>query len=274
MTKTTIAYVSLLFLISSLYLGLFLYHFVDPSFVDPVGFAFYSYTYWVIALIGGIFGLLISNKWGGLRSIAGKAIFWLSIGLLMQSLGQMIYAYLSVIQGVEDPYPSPAEIFFVSSIPSYIIGSYYIAKLSGLSADLKTKKFKVFAVVTALLLMWFAYSQFIEGHDVESTSLILLSLEIIYPFGQSIFIVTTLLAFFLNKNLKGGALMNRIFFLLFGLLSQYFADTFYDRTPVQYSDMLYIYSYFLISLGLILFNETAFKTIIKNRNSSNIEVNS
>lgn len=271
MNKNTITYIFILSLVSSLYFGLFLYHFIDSGFIDSDGFTLYSYTYWTISLVGGLFGLIVSNVWGRLQSVTGKSLFWLSMGLLLQSIGQIIYAYLTVIQGIEDPYPSIAEIFFVSSIPAYIIGSYYIAKLSGLSSDIKTTKFKIFGSITAILLMWFAYSQFINSHDTENTSIILLFLEIIYPFGQSLFIAITLFAFFLNKNLRGGALMNRIFFVLFGLLSQYLADTFYDRTPVQFSDMLYIYSYFLISLGLILFNETSFKSMIKTKISSNIE---
>lgn len=44
-------------------------------------------TYGLVSLWGGIWGLVISKKWGGFSSTIGKAIILLSLGLLAQEFG-------------------------------------------------------------------------------------------------------------------------------------------------------------------------------------------
>src|SRR5579872_3006438 len=63
-------------------------------------------VYGVMALLGGILGLRVSKKWGGLGSLLGRAILLISVGLLAQEFGQLYYAYLTDIKHIEIPYPS------------------------------------------------------------------------------------------------------------------------------------------------------------------------
>src|SRR3990167_718394 len=48
-------------------------------------------TYQIFAFIGAIAGLFISWKWGGVRSVMGRAIGLFSLGLLFQNFGQTIF---------------------------------------------------------------------------------------------------------------------------------------------------------------------------------------
>jgi len=49
--------------------------------------------YQIMALYGGIIGLFISKKWGGHKSLIGKAILAFSVGLFLQCLGQSFSSY-------------------------------------------------------------------------------------------------------------------------------------------------------------------------------------
>lgn len=61
--------------------------------VNVAGKHIWSATYELISLLGGIFGLVISGYWQGRKSIVGRAILVFSIGLFLQSFGQIVYNY-------------------------------------------------------------------------------------------------------------------------------------------------------------------------------------
>ena len=50
-------------------------------------------TYWIMAFFGAVTGLLFARYWGGVRSIIGRTILAISIGLFLQAVGQNIANY-------------------------------------------------------------------------------------------------------------------------------------------------------------------------------------
>ena len=53
---------------------------------------FFAAVYGLLGLMGGLWGLQIAKKWGGLSSVMGKSLLFFSIGLLFQEIGQIIYS--------------------------------------------------------------------------------------------------------------------------------------------------------------------------------------
>ncbi len=49
----------------------------------------FSDFYWILPLVGGIYGFFSARKWGGLRSLFGRALIFLSLGLFFQVFGQV-----------------------------------------------------------------------------------------------------------------------------------------------------------------------------------------
>ena len=97
---------------------------------DHILYALYGQSYGVIALVGAIGGLFVARKWGGFKSVMGKAIIMFSLGLFAQEFGQIAYTYYIFIEHIEIPYPSIGDIGFFGTIPFYIYGAYLLAKVS------------------------------------------------------------------------------------------------------------------------------------------------
>src|SRR5581483_11867915 len=73
----------------------------------PVNYLFGG-IYGSMALLGGVGGFISAQKWGGMKSVMGKAILVFSLGLLFQTFGQYVFWYYNYFLKVEVPYPSIA----------------------------------------------------------------------------------------------------------------------------------------------------------------------
>ncbi len=88
-------------------------------------------VYPILALIGGINGLLISRIYGGLSSVMGRGIIFLSLALLGQVAGQFMWTYYNIIAKIEVPYPSFADIGYFLVIPLNCLAMWSFAKATG-----------------------------------------------------------------------------------------------------------------------------------------------
>lgn len=226
---------------------------------DPIR-NYFTDTYGTLAGVGGIIGLLISQKWGGLKSYVGRTVSLFSLGILFQFLGQLSYTIEYYFLGIENSYPSFGEVFFLLSIPCYILGVWYIAKASGSAISLKNMKSRLSAVILPLLMMCISYYMFIYGNQDAEASFVANLLFFIYPLGQAIFVSFAVLAYYLTEGVLGGVMRQRVFFILFSLIFQYGADTlFFYKTiqgtwyPGDVSEYMFVVSYFLMSIAFIKF---------------------
>ena len=105
----------------------------------------FSGTYSIIALCGGIFGLIISQKWGGFKSVIGKSISFLSLGLLAQFLGQISYSFLFIFTKTI-PYPSFGDVGYVGSIVLYSFGLINLGKAAGVKFKFKSASTRFFTL--------------------------------------------------------------------------------------------------------------------------------
>ncbi len=221
-------------------------------------FSYFGIFYGIVALWGGIWGLVIAQKWGGFRSLLGRAIQMFSIGLLLQEFGQCAYTFYIFVLHVDIPYPSVGDIGFFGTIPFYIYGAYLLAKVAGVKISLRSYSSKLQAIVIPVLMLLLAYGLFIQHYTLASIDFskpLETFLNFGYPFGQAIYISIGILTYSLTRNMLGGIMKPKILFIIFAFGAQFFADYmfifFSDKYyPGSVLDYFYLVAYFLMAFGI------------------------
>ncbi len=214
--------------------------------------------YQIMALYGGIAGLIISKNWGGYRSTFGRAILFFSLSLFLQSFGQSTYSYYIFFQKIEVPYPSIGDIGFFGSVVAYIYAVVLLSKLSGAKINLRSAKGKLISLLIPLGMLVFSYLFFLQGYDFDWSNKLKIFLDFAYPLGEAIYVSIAILTLVMSKNVLGGLMKRPILFLIFALIFQYISDfTFlYQASKGTWyvgglNDYLYFVSYLLMTTGLI-----------------------
>jgi hypothetical protein len=269
--------------------GVFGLFFLWFSYANITGSAsqreLFSDTYWVLPLIGAIFGLGVSRKWGGFKSTFGKSISFFSLGLFAQCFGQIVSSVYARVLQVEIPYPSLGDVGYLGGTVLYIIGTYYLAKTIGVKFSLKKFSNKILAFVLPLILLSISYYIFLSGHEYDFSQPLTVFLDFGYPLGHAMYLSLALLALLLSRKVLGGVMQSKVLWVLGALFMQYIADfTFLYRYSRELyvagsiTDGLYLVSYLIMSLALLNL-ATAYRQIQEgkhqqhknNGKSSNIE---
>ncbi len=218
----------------------------------------FAATYGLMAAWGGIWGLLISKKWGGFSSTIGKAIIALSLGLLAQEFGQLTFSYYNIFSNIEIPYPSLADVGFFGSVILYIIGISLLAKASGAKFVLKTIVNKFQVVIIPMVMLIISYFMFLRDYEFDFSDPLRVFLDFGYPFGEAIYISIAILTYTLSRKLLGGVMKSRILLIIFAFVVQYIAESNFLYQTLQetwvnggYGDYIYFLAYFIMTLGLI-----------------------
>lgn len=251
-------------LIAKLSIGLFVgflswwltLYFTD--FSNNASFLFWGNFYQTLAIVGGVAGVVISWRWGGLKSVMGRAIAAFAVGLLFQVIGQNIFSYYNIILKVDVPYPSWADLGFFGSIPFYIYGIILLARASGAKSSLRSLTNQIQAVLIPLVGLSLSYYFFLANYEFDWSAPLRVFFDFGYPLGQTIYITIALSTFLISRKVLGGIMKNKIMFVLFALLVQYIADynflyQAYNETWVSghYGDLIYMSAYFVMALALL-----------------------
>lgn len=235
---------------------------VNFYYTDKILQDYFSDSYGIVSLLGGVFGLLVARKWGYFRSHIGSLLAFLSLGLLFQFFGQLGYTLLYRLHGIENAYPAFCEVFFVLSVPCYFLGGYYMVKISGLKVLIINKRYLFIAVCLFLSTMTFSYLMFLKGYDFSEGNLVNNFLSVYYPIGQSLFLFMGIVAFLVNYEHLGGLLRLPFLLVILALILQYTADTLflYENVsgiwyPASFSSLLFLVSYSFLSLALLFFDK-------------------
>jgi len=220
----------------------------------------FGLVYAIIALIGGVSGLLVSKRWGGYKSAVGRGIIFLSLGLLGEWFGQTVWSYYNVIEKIEVPYPSIADIGYFSIIPLYALALLSFAKAVGAKFSLKTIESKLIVVIIPIIMVAISYFLFLRNLTLDFSDPLRTFLDFGYPFGEAITISVALIIYGLSRGVLGGKMRVRILYLIFAFIFQYVTDytflyraleeTYYNAGPV---DLMYATSFLIMSLGIISF---------------------
>jgi|LakMenEpi03Aug12_release.lakeMendotaPanAssembly.Ray.scaffolds.fasta_scaffold00337_52 hypothetical protein len=253
------------FIVTSIFFLLFITYWIfltiQPE-LDEKYFNIFTDTYGVIALAGSVTGFIIMNRWGGFKSTLGKSIGLFSLGLLFQFLGQLTYAYYRIVLDIYNPWPSFAEFFYFGSLPIYLLALILLSKTMGVGKALKKPIYLFGGIILTFGFIFLDYFLFLKDYSYEDDySKIAIALDYGYPIMQAILVSMAIFNFVLSKQIWNGQLKKPIIFLIVSLYLQYIADTLYTyRTYMEtlyagdYTDLIYILTYYTMSFSFIEFN--------------------
>jgi hypothetical protein len=220
-------------------------------------------TYGVVALIGAIVGLLASRKWGGFKTVIGRALLFYSLGLLAQEAGQIIYTYYIYGAKIQIPYPSWGDLAYFGSVLLYIYATILLAKAAGARFSLKSARYKVIAVVVFAAILTTSYWVFLHNHHYDTSKPLTVFLDFGYPMGQAIYIALATTAYLLSRKLLGGIMRAGIVIIILALIVQYIADfTFLYQSSRgtwltgRWNDLTYLIAYFVMTAAIFKFHST------------------
>ena len=225
----------------------------------------FSLIYSVIPLSWGIIGFLNARRWGGLTSLVGRAVLFLSAGIFAWGIGNLIFAYYNLVLQIPVPYPSLADAGFFLIYPLSAIGMSYLFKVTGASFGLRSKSAKLALLIIPLLLILLSYYLlFIVARGGEISydgDLLKLFLDIAYPVGDVIVITLAAVVYLFSFKYLGGLFRIPVILILIGFISNYIADFLFSYTTTtetyfvgKWVDLFYPTAFLLISLGLNLFD--------------------
>lgn len=222
----------------------------------------FNWSYGIIAFSGALYGIRIAKqKWGGWKSVIGRGLILLPLGLLGQWFGLQVWTYYNVIAKVEVPYPSLADIGYFALIPAYTLGALMFAKASGAKFSLKTSGGKIQAFLIPFIGLLLAYWLFLKNVGFDLKQPLKTFLDIGYPLGEILPVSIALFTLSLSRNLLGGTMKNRILFLVGAFIFQFITEYYFLYKAGLglyvnggFSDLFYATSYTIMSLGLINFS--------------------
>lgn len=226
----------------------------------------FTYLLLLFPFIGGIAGFHYARLWGGLKSLLGRSIFWLSFGLLSNFIGNLIFLYYIYFLGVEIPYPSVGDIAFYLSVIFYIIGSYQLSKTLPVKLAVQTASNKIISISIPVLILILSYVILLRGYDFETATPLLIFLDFGWQIGQAIYVSIALFVYWASKNVLGGLMKNPIILLIIALVSQFLADFHFSyqvNVETWYvggtNDYLLMLSYFLMTLAIFSIGNAYYK---------------
>ena len=227
----------------------------------------YSFLFGIIPLAGGLIGMIKSNLWGGLKSSLGRAVFFISLGLVLWGFGESIWSYYNFFKGIPAPYPSLADVGFAPSIFFWIIGTAYLTVATGAWFALKRKRWaKIFAILVPIILLipsYYLQVTIAKGGVVipADESTLKAILDIAYPFGDFLALTFATIVFTLSYKYAGGLYRRPVIGLLAGLAVMYFADSWFSYTTTKqtyyngdFGDLMLMVGLFLMTIGILAFS--------------------
>lgn len=242
----------------------YLQMFVDKSNIQ---YQIFSGTYGLMALYGGLSGIHISQKWGGLKSLLGKAIFMFSCGLFAQEFGQVVYSYYMSIKHTKLPYPSIGDIGFFATVPFYIYGVWLLAGSAGIKINIQSFQKKIVALIVPITMLTIAYFIFLQNYLFDWSNPFKIFLDFGYPFGDALYISIAIIIFIFSRNILDGIMRSKALLILVALFVQFIADYIFvyksdSFYPGDYMDFLFLVAYFIMTLALL--NLKSLQVKIKN----------
>jgi hypothetical protein len=223
----------------------------------------FGFAYSFIPLAGSLVGFNITRKWGFSKSSVGKAVFYLSLSLLLWAIGEFIWSYYNFFLNANVPYPSWADAAFILTYPLWAIGMIYFGIASGANLGLKKMSGKLLLVIVpilVLLLSWYVMVVLARGGSITSGGdIITVFFDIAYPVGDAIILTMAFLIFGLSFRYWGGQIKWPVIIIIIGFLVEYIADFGFSYTTAintyyngSWVDLLFATSLTILGLGVAM----------------------
>lgn len=221
----------------------------------------------LIPVVGGIQGFFIAKQWGGWQSAVGKAIWFLSLGLVSWGLGTWIFSgYYNLYTDIEVPYPSLADVGYVLSLPFWALGMINLSKSTGAKFGLRARSGKSMLLVVPIAAIILSYYLLVVvarggGFDFSESGIMKIFFDLLYPIGDVVILTIATLVYGLSYQYFGGQYKKAIYILLGGFIVMYAADFAFSYTTTletfyvgDWVDFLFTSSMFVLSYALTLFD--------------------
>ena len=217
----------------------------------------------LIPVIGAIYGLISAHHWGGLTSVLGKTMTFLSLGLLSWGGGMVGWLmYIFVLGQTEVPYPSPADFVFMLSQMFWLLGSIYLARVIGAQYGLRSKNGKLLVVLVPICAVLISYILLVlvarDGVLAIDAIDLKTFFDIYYPTGTTTSLAMVSVVFFLSHKFLGGKYRSAVLTLYLGFVCQYIGDFWYSYGTTKeiyfnghWTDMMFTLAMFLIAKGIM-----------------------
>ena len=218
-----------------------------------------------IPVYGGINGLFIAKRWGSFTSAVGRAIIYLSLGLISWGIGTYIYSgFYNLILNIEVPYPSFADIGYILALPLWVVGITQLSRATGAQYGLRSSRGKLVLLIIPLAVIAASYYLLVvvarSGTlTADYTAFLKVVLDLTYPLGDVMILTLATLVYGLSYNYFGGIFKKAIYIILSGFVLMYFADFAFSYTttlgtfyPGDWNDLLFTTAMLALSSGIAL----------------------
>ena len=246
--------------------SLFWFYFLVISGHNVHGLGYYfQIPLAIIPLVGGIFGIKNAQKWGGFKSVMGKSVMALSLGVFTWGIGMIFWNYYIFIERIEVPYPSLADAFFILSWPLWSYGMFELSRATGAKFGLRDKDGKLLLLLIPVFVAVISYYLLFviaRGGEFDTSSGGLkFFFDLFYPIGDIVILSVTALVYSLSRKFLGGKYKPVIIILFIGFVLNYITDfTFSYTTTVEtyfnghYVDFMFSTTISILSLAMSQFN--------------------
>ena len=221
----------------------------------------------LLPLLGGVNGLFIAGSWGGFKSAVGRALIFLSLGLISWALGTYLFSGVyNLLLHVEVPYPSIADVGYILALPLWAIGIVELSRATGAKYGLRSTGGKFLLFLIPLLIIVASYYLLVVvarggSIPVSDSELLKLFFDFAYPLGDVIILSLATLIYGLSLKFFGGVYKHAVYLILIGFGVLYFADFAFSYTttletfyPGDWVDLLFAAAMLLLSSGVALFD--------------------
>jgi len=231
----------------------------------------------ILFLIFPVFAVLtgiLAVKIYGLKSIAGKSLLAMTLGIACWAIGGIIwcaYALLNI-----DPFPSIADVFFLLGYLLVLLGLYMEFKKAQIQlSQLKKSTIILGLLITFVLTVIVFYFGIYMAYD-SSVGFLENVVAMSYGIADLILIIGSLFALLMTRAYRGGKfsefwmiviavfVLNLAADILFAIFSVPYTE---NAKPYIYIDLLWIAGYLLFAYGMLdnYFHIKAIRKRIKNQ---------
>ncbi len=129
------------------------------------------------------------------NGVFGRAYACLAAGLVFYLIAELLWAYYSIGLGVEEPFPSLADAFWLAAYAPFGYGLFTLSKLYTYGNHKKTNKSLTIMTVAIATFAAYYVTQLVFVSDLSSSEgITAMIISIAYPILDSILIIPALLA--------------------------------------------------------------------------------
>ena len=176
----------------------------------------------------------------GVSGIFGRSYLALAAGLVLYFIAEIIWGYYSIALGIEVPFPSLADAFWLAAYAPFGYGLFKLAKLYA-GKKKKTRPLVIISAIVASFSLFYIYELVTVSDATSTDGLVALAIGIAYPILDAILIVPAVLALLSS----GKGYLTSIPWIFISWVLTAIADTIFGFTAIMgYAGELSIWNLF------------------------------